>query len=326
MCLNSYIMSTMKVKTALKKYRDYITDDLGLAETTIKSYMYVLDNFTRSMHIRTGYITDITPAVIKAYQNKLSSDETSYKTKNMRLVPIRAFLAFLEDSVYFSGDDLGKMCYSRHVRLFKNRTDSKMVDVPAKGVVEVFKKPLRENVRKTKMSESQMLRSDALVELLLATGLRISEAQSLDRGAFDEWDGKMVKLTVIGKGSKPRLVFVNKETVAVVQRYLDVRNDQEKALFVTCVERVPVKRADVRSLQYVIENRLKMLQKEGVIGKDVHLSAHTLRHIYATRLLDKGVELRYVQAFLGHASITTTQRYTHIVDSKLEDEYKKVYN
>ncbi len=146
------------------------------------------------------------------------------------------------------------------------------------------------------------IRDFAVLELLYATGIRASELSSL--GIYDVGDGE---IRVKGKGSKERMVPVAKRALDAIDHYLtqmrsQYESDIEKHLFVT-VKGKPMNRTHVYQI-------VKKYAQQAGIRKNVH--PHTLRHSFATHLLDHKADIRIIQELLGHASIATTDRYTHL--------------
>ena len=153
--------------------------------------------------------------------------------------------------------------------------------------------------------------------------MRVSELCSLDRDKIDIARGE---ISIRGKGGKIRLVFLSNDAQDNIKKYLDKRSDVDEALFI----RIPKSknfskdsdlRLTSRSIQRIVK---KHATKAGIIGKDV--SPHTLRHSHATDLLRNGADIRSVQSMLGHASVTTTQIYTHVTDKQLREVHKKYHN
>ncbi len=160
------------------------------------------------------------------------------------------------------------------------------------------------------------LRDRAMMETLFSTGLRVSELISLNR---DHVNLDRREFGVVGKGGKARVVFLSQEAVFWLGQYLEKRNDQHHPLFISHSER------GKQSLDY----RLTARSVERLVrayGQHAHLpfeiKPHTLRHSFATDLLFAGADIRSVQEMLGHASIRTTQVYTHVTDRQLRDVYR----
>jgi len=160
------------------------------------------------------------------------------------------------------------------------------------------------------------LRDRAMLETLYASGLRVSELVSLSLGQLSR-DAGVVR--VIGKGGKERLVPVGEEALSWIERYLDAaRPDilvgrQADALFVTS-RAAPMTRQAFWHL-------IRRYANQAGIGKGI--SPHTLRHAFATHLLNHGADLRVVQMLLGHADISTTQIYTHVARERLKQLHAK---
>lgn len=165
-------------------------------------------------------------------------------------------------------------------------------------------------------STSYDLRNKAMLELLYATGMRISELCDLKMSNLYLKD-EMVK--VFGKGSKERLVPLNEIAINALEEYLNYgRND---LLGIHDSEYVFISSRHTRITRQAFFKYLKRLCEEKGIKKNI--SPHILRHSFATHMLNNGADLRIVQELLGHSDIATTQIYTHLTNEKLEREYEK---
>jgi site-specific recombinase XerD len=156
------------------------------------------------------------------------------------------------------------------------------------------------------------LRDRAILELFYSSGLRISELVGLDKDGVDYFSG-LVK--VMGKGSKQRIVPVGDTALDLIRKYVKSRKDFSSALFIDYRDQ----RLSARWIQKMIHNYLKK------VGINKKITPHSLRHTFATHLLDAGCDIRSVQEMLGHKNLTTTQIYTHITTSKMKKIYDKVH-
>lgn len=168
----------------------------------------------------------------------------------------------------------------------------------------------------TKLSTPEAKRDRAMLELLYASGVRVSELVSLNLGDVDMEDGYV---RCFGKGRKERLIPIYEQAASVVGEYVKearprlVRNDAERALFVN-------RRGD-RLTRQGFWQILKGYAKSADLG--VQVTPHTLRHSFATHMLSGGADLRSVQELLGHANISTTQVYTHLTTEHVRRTYEK---
>ena len=169
------------------------------------------------------------------------------------------------------------------------------------------------------ISTPRGLRDKALIEVLYATGLRVSELIALRAGDLNLEEGY---LTCIGKGDKQRMVPLGQQAIGWVRRYIRdgrvalLRKKASPWLFVNARDGGPLSRVGFWKV-------LKAYGKSAGIGRA--LSPHVLRHSFATHLLDRGADLRMIQVMLGHADLSTTQIYTHVLEARLRSVYDKFH-
>lgn len=187
------------------------------------------------------------------------------------------------------------------------RTD--MRDVPRKGPVLARSRSTRSSSR-----DYRDIRNLALVDLLFATGMRVGEVSSLN---VDDFSVTELMFKVHGKGGRGRLAYVvDDQTILIQKQHLETRTQlvsESLALFLNA--------AGERLSTQGIANIIAQFRRDA--GIERHITPHMLRHTVATLLLRNGMDIRVVQEFLGHASIATTQRYTHVVKEHLIGELRK---
>jgi len=187
------------------------------------------------------------------------------------------------------------------------RTD--MRDVPRKGPVLARSRSTRSSSR-----DYRDIRNLALVDLLFATGMRVGEVSSLN---VDDFSVTELMFRVHGKGGRGRLAYVvDDQTILIQKQHLGTRTQlvsESPALFLNA--------AGERLSTQGIANIIAQFRRDA--GIERHITPHMLRHTVATLLLRNGMDIRVVQEFLGHASIATTQRYTHVVKEHLIGELRK---
>jgi integrase/recombinase XerC len=163
-------------------------------------------------------------------------------------------------------------------------------------------------------------RDRAIMETLYSTGVRVSELVALN---MDDVDFLSEVVHIRGKGKKERIVPIGTSALQFIQHYMEFRskransnpNFDSRVLFVNKHGR----RLSTRSVRRKMDKYLKMA------GLDISISPHTLRHSFATHMLNNGADLRSVQELLGHQSLSTTQVYTHLTTKKLKDVYDKAH-
>lgn len=166
------------------------------------------------------------------------------------------------------------------------------------------------STRRRGYSEENRLRNIAIVTLLYATGLRNSELCSLDRDKI-----RNRTFTISGKSERERIGFIDESAENAIEDYLSVRSDNDKALFTS---RQTGERITDDTIRKIFKNVCARSD-----FKDVH--PHTIRHSYATKLLEKEVDIRYIGDLMGHADLNTTKIYTHYSNPKLRAIYEKAH-
>lgn len=184
---------------------------------------------------------------------------------------------------------------------------------------ELIPVPKRVDVEKTFCTSEEVarmvkcacnLRAQFCVSLLYASGIRLAELISLNRGSIQDRE-----FTVIGKGNKPRLCFIDDRTEVLMERYLASRTDENPALLIS--HRNSDLRISRTTVQMIIRNAAK------AAGIEKRVTPHTLRHSFATDLLRNGADIRYISRMLGHAHLNTTMIYTHLTDPDLKEIHRK---
>lgn len=151
-------------------------------------------------------------------------------------------------------------------------------------------------------------RNELIVRLLFITGMRVSELCALDRDSIRDR-----QFTIVGKSKDPRPCYITKEVEQMIARYLAMRKDNNPALFI----------ANQNGERIKPHNIQRIFRRVSEISGIYSVTPHTLRHSYATCLVERGTDIRFVATLLGHQSLQTTQKYTHIRDCKLREVYEK---
>lgn len=171
-------------------------------------------------------------------------------------------------------------------------------------------------------------RDRAILEALFSTGMRVGELVSLNvehipKKILYSHGIEVLELPITGKGGYARTVYFSKRAMDSLASYLEKRDDDEKALFIHYSNKNKKrkdKRLTIRSIERIIKKYVKKA------GLPIDTTPHTLRHSYATDLLEQGVDLRVIQEFLGHQNVATTQVYTHVTNKQLREIHKKFHS
>jgi site-specific recombinase XerD len=318
----SYNMIDMPPKPKLEneltrriiEFCDHLEIEQNRARRTYENYKFYLGRFAEwSAEHSVSRPEDIDLETIRQYRLWLNRfvdvhGETLKKnTQNYHLIAMRAFLKYLAKrdikSLAAEKIELAKQP-DRHVEFLEPAEVARLLAAPGKSAGP----------------EITRLRDRAVLEMLWSTGLRVSELCALKIG---DVNFNRSEFTVRGKGGKERVVFFSDDAKACVKKYLDARQDLAPTLFVGHDRagrgRQNLKGLTPRSVQRIVD---RYALEAGIIK---NISPHTLRHSFATDLLMNGADLRSVQSLLGHASVMTTQIYTHITDSHLRDIWKEFH-
>jgi len=298
-------------------FLDYCEVEKGLADKTQENYQHYLTKFVswlKKTKKETLLPDELTSEDIWAYRLYLSryTDKKGRPlkkvTQNYYLIALRALLG------YFTAKDVVSLPADK-ITLPK--------DTRREKIVKFLNLEQIERLLLAPNTESQLgLRDRAILETFFSTGLRIAELVALNREQFANIRNKKdLELSIIGKGNYPRTVYFSKRSLSWLKKYLDTRKDKGKALFVNHRTREDVEgRLTARSIERIVK-------KYAILsGVPIFTTPHTLRHSMATDLLNQGVDLRIIQEFLGHRSITSTQIYTHVTNKRLRDIHRQYHS
>jgi len=310
--------SNIPIIKHIPDFLDYCEVEEGLADNTQKNYQCYLNKFVFWLKKnKKGDLRphQLTPDDIWKYRLFLSRNINPKTGKSLKkttqsyyLIALRALLS------YFSAKDIVSLP-SDKIRLPKDIRKEKTVKFL--NLEQIEKLLLAPNIK-----NQTGLRDRAILETLFSTALRIAELVALDREQFANIkDKKDYELSIIGKGGYPRTVYFSERALSWLKKYLETRDDKEKALFIHYRAR---KNAELRLTARSIE---RIAKKYTILaGVPIFTTPHTLRHSMATDLLAQGVDLRTIQEFLGHRSITSTQIYTHVTSKRLRDIHRKFHS
>lgn len=284
----------------VKEYLSYLQVEKGLSKNSFESYQRDLAKLTSWVEKNSLDIVQLSRKDLREFLIDLSTEKLSPTSVNRLISAMRGFYKFLQFDRHIvknPAEDLQSQQTTSYLPKFLNQEEiEKLLAVPD-------------------LSGEIGLRDRAILETMYACGLRVSEVCSLQISDVELDTGI---LTCKGKGNKTRKVPIGKSAVEWLKSYLVQRRKKEnfeiQNLFVSIHGR-PISRQDI--FNFIKEYGTK-------IGRD-DISPHTLRHSFATHLVQNSADIRSVQQMLGHADISTTQIYTHITDQHLRKTYEKFH-
>ena len=313
-------MSSQKpISEYVLPFLDYCEIEKGLSNNTQKNYRQYLKLFTDWLQ-KTGNASlsprGLTARHVWDYRLYLartyiapSGKNLGKKSQNYYLIALRGLLAF------FAERDIESLPSSK-VKLAKQKDEHTVSFLDMHDVELILKIP--------KIATPQGLRDRAIMELFFSSGMRISElvALNVDDVSFlrSKEKNRTFEISIVGKGKHIRTIFISPRAADWLRAYILSRQDDHKPLFINTRSREPEhKRLTPRYIQMMIA------RSAVAAGLSKKVSPHTLRHTYATDLLDHGADLRSVQELLGHKNVSTTQVYTHVTNKRLRDIHERFH-
>lgn len=283
----------------LETFINYLKVEKNASPHTIKNYVIDLRSFEAFLAGKD--VDSVDHFILRRYLADMRAKNFSKRTVARKLASLRSFFRFLYREGYIKTNPAAA--------LSTPKLDKKLpVFLGIESVEKLVQAPGTDTV--------DGLRDRAILETLYSTGMRVSELTGLNMRNVDLISG-VVK--VFGKGSKERLTPIGEPAIAAIKRYLDNRNEwpvkERDAVFLNKSGR----RLTDRSVRRIVD---KHVVKCSIAEK---ISPHSLRHSFATHLLDRGADLRSVQELLGHANLSTTTIYTHVTAERLKAVYDKAH-
>ena len=288
------------------EYLSWLVSEKGRSANTVSAYRRDLAAYCTWLGGRT--LADVDPATIESYVGALRAAGKAPSSVARALVAVRSLHRFLAEEGDLAVDPGSAVEAPRVPRGLPKALSEDEVGTLLDAVVG---------------SEPTARRDRAILEVLYGTGVRISELVGLSLGDLD-LDGALVRL--FGKRSKERIVPIGRPAIGALARWLDQgrpelapptwrRREDADAVFL-----------GVRGARLNRQGTWQVLQRWATVaGLDAHISPHVLRHSCATHLLDNGADIRTVQEFLGHASVSTTQIYTRVATDRLWQAYRDAH-
>jgi integrase/recombinase XerD len=289
----------------LQSFIHYLSVERGLAQNTLESYERDLTQFMEHLReLRVLEVKDTMKSHIVGYIAKLKKSGKAPATVSRSLVSIRAFYQFLVRERLIDKDP--------SMNMESPKLEKRLPKVMSMNEVELL-------LDSPQTSTPNGMRDKAMLEVLYATGIRVSELISLNLGDIHLGLGYV---RCIGKGSKERIIPLGRIAAQTIDQYIQAHRHKllkptkaEDALFVSHL-----------GSRMTRQGFWKIIKKYGVLANiQKEITPHTLRHSFATHLLENGADLRAVQEMLGHADISTTQIYTHVTKKRMKEVYNRTH-
>ena len=288
----------------LDSFLVYLTMNRGLSKNTIESYSRDISSLTAFLGKRgISDSTAVSEHEIAAFFEHLRKKKLSPRSVARNIVSLKQFFRFLLTENVITGDPMRNTVSPKPAKTLPHTLSLSEVETllrePEKGKSE------------------KALRDRAMLEVLYATGVRVSELVSLELNRVNLDHGYVITL---GKGSKERIVPIGNAAIRKTRDYLSdarprlLRGRSSEYLFVTS-----------RTASKMSRQRFWRIIKDYALAAGIHshITPHVLRHSFATHLLERGADLRAIQAMLGHSDISTTQIYTYVEKERLKRIHKK---
>ena len=282
----------------INDYINYLKLERQLSPNTIDSYKRDLEDFYKFTNKSYKFITKDDAIKYLDYLNK----KINPRSINRHIVSIKNYFKFLEKN--------NNINYNPFEEISGLKTPKKLPRILSEDDVN--------NLLNITLNDAYSYRNKAMLELMYSSGLRVSELLNLE---VNNIDFNMNLVRVFGKGSKERIVPIDDIATKYLDEYINIyrntllKNKESDILFLNS-------RGDKLTRQGFFKI-LKQIAKEKGIKKE--LSPHTLRHSFATHLLNHGADLRSIQTMLGHENIETTQIYTHVSDNYIKENYDEAH-
>lgn len=291
------------VPELIARFVDYLRTEKGLSRNTLESYGRDLDHYQQYLRQAGQNLATVSRGTVVAYLMWLQKQGRATATVARRLAALRAFYQFMLRENYISSDPTAN--------LESPKLERKLPRVLTVKEVELL-------LQQPDLHLPAGLRDRAMLEVLYATGIRVSELVNL---RMEDVNLEMGYLRCLGKGDKERIIPLGRMAVRAVRDYLLharprlLAQPQERTLFLN--------HQGGKLTRQGFWKIVKRYARAARIEKDI--TPHTLRHSFATHLLENGADLRSVQEMLGHADISTTQIYTHVTKGGLKEVYARAH-
>lgn len=286
------------------EFLDFLRVEKRVSKNTLSNYSLALNEFVNWMGDKFESWEACDADVFRDYLFDLMKRDYARNTVRLRFAGLRSFFSFCKKNKKLEHNPLEEVQLPKAER-------SLPVVITQKQIIQLLEAP--HTVKLSKQAPDWLpYRDVAIMELFYSSGLRLAELVSLEVKDVNWVEGG---LRFVGKGNKERQVPIGKMALEAMHDYRQKAKVLEGPLFINKSR----KRFSTRAVNEMLKKYLK------VAGLELNISAHKLRHSFATHMLDAGADLRSVQEMLGHVSLSTTQIYTHVSKERLKEVYQDAH-
>ena len=292
----------------IEEFLVYIIHFKNYSKHTLRAYSQDLNNFSEyiNKNCQNKKITNLSKNDIQSFVYAISKNKISARTLARKVASLKSFYAFLLSNKFIS------INYTKNLRMPK--VSKKLPSfLTSKQIIDLLNIPkpnsFKESLEKT------------ILELFYSTGMRLSELASIK---LDDIFIESGKIKILGKGNKERFVFLGKDAKDSLKEYLVFKMDKES--FFSSVYLFPALRKKTKKLHISTKHIYNIVKRHvGKITNDDRISPHSLRHSFATHLLDHGADLISIKDMLGHSSLSSTEIYTHVQVDRMKREHERTH-
>ena len=292
----------------VNEYASYLLYQKNYSKDTIDSYTRDINKFLEFMNNENYTLNSVDSTLIRNFLAHETLDGISKRSNARRVIALRQFYEYLVKNNYVE--------FNPFIVISTPKVDKKL---PEFMYLEEINNLFELNSQR---KDFLMHRDQAIIELLFSSGLRVSELVNL---TLQDLNLKERMMRIVGKGNKERIVPFSLKTQKTLSIYLE---NTRKELIANSGNNIGTnyvflnnrgEKLTTRGVEYILQ------EIENKIGVTLSLHPHKFRHSFATHLLNQGLDLRTIQELMGHASLSSTQVYTHVSNQKMHDEYEKAF-
>lgn len=278
------------MKERINEFKSYLTYEKMFSSNTVNSYVRDLEEF--NSFLESEYIKHVTYKDIRSYLAYMYNKKYSSRTISRKLSAIRSFYKYEVNKGVIKDNPCLLISNPKVEKKLPNYLSYNEIETMLE-VPDTFK--------------NNSLRDKLIIEILYSTGIRVSELVNIKVKDIDFYNNQIL---ILGKGNKERYVIFGNTLKDMLKEYISIKNDSEYL-----ITNKYNKKMSTRSIEEIVK---KIVKIDGIKNK---VTPHTIRHTFATHMLNEGADLRVVQELLGHENLKTTEVYTHVSNERLRSVY-----